>query len=49
MAIEVIAEFDDALLQFVCGVDTDVAEHGPGYLKIHVGAMSWSETHYFCR
>jgi hypothetical protein len=30
VAIEVIDEFDDALRQFVCRVDTDVAEHGPG-------------------
>src|SRR5215813_12232569 len=30
VAIEVIDEVDDALLQLVCGVDTDVAEHGAG-------------------
>src|SRR6516162_9313534 len=28
VAIEITDEFDDALLQFVCRVDTDVAEHG---------------------
>ena len=27
VAIEITDEFDDALLQFVCRVDTDVAEH----------------------
>src|SRR5262245_26341548 len=30
VAIEVIDELDDALLQLVCGVDTDVAGHGAG-------------------
>src|SRR5215469_14236684 len=28
VAIEITDKFDDALLQFVCRVDTDVAEHG---------------------
>ena len=28
VAIEITDELDDALLQFVCRVDTDVAEHG---------------------
>src|SRR5262249_21753323 len=30
VAIEVIDELDDALLQLVCGADPDVAEHGAG-------------------
>jgi hypothetical protein len=28
VAIEITDEFDDALLQLVCRVDTDVTEHG---------------------